>query len=164
MVKSHKKKGGNYRGGDGKNALPNGTDVPTTVPAPPPTPVSPPPGAMVSPQVGGYSHYSLNPATYPAGPYAKSQYYTISGGGRRRRRTYKHGSRKHKHGSRKHKHGSRSRRHRRKQSGGDVSVLASAAVPFGLLALQRYFKGSKSSKAGVKKMGRSFKRTFRRRY
>jgi hypothetical protein len=36
-------------------------------------------------------------------------------------------------------------------------------VPFGLLALQRYFKGSKTSKAGVRSMGSSMKRTFRRR-
>jgi hypothetical protein len=32
------------------------------------------------------------------------------------------------------------------------------------LALQRYFKGSRKSKRGVAKIGRSFKRTFRRRY
>lgn len=53
-------------------------------------------------------------------------------------------------------------RTRRNKKGGD-GVIATAAVPFGLLALQRYFKGSKTSKRGVRNMGRSFKRTFRRR-
>jgi hypothetical protein len=98
-----------------------------------------------SPQTGGALE-SLNPAPYAAGPggFEKSQYYTISGGSRRRRHGKKHGS-------------------KRKHKGGN-GVLASAAVPFGLLALQRYFKGSKTSKKGVAKMGRSFKRTFRRRY
>jgi len=58
----------------------------------------------------------------------------------------------------------RSRRHGKKRNskrGG--SVIATAAVPFGLLALQRYFKGSKTSKRGVRNMGSSLKRTFRRR-
>ncbi len=90
-----------------------------------------------------------SPAPYSAGAYnlegspmAASQYYTISaGGGRRRSR--------------------RSRRSRKGKKGGE-GVIATAAVPFGLLALQRYFKGSKTSKQGVAKMGRSFKRTFRR--
>jgi hypothetical protein len=49
------------------------------------------------------------------------------------------------------------------QCGGDAGVLTTAAVPFGLLALQRFFKGSRKTKSGVRKMGRSFKRTFRRR-
>ena len=90
-----------------------------------------------------------SPAPWSAGAYnvdgspmAASQYYTISAGGGRRRRH-------------------RSRRSRKNKKGGD-GVLATAAVPFGLLALQRYFKGSKSSKKGVAKMGRTFKRTFRR--
>ena len=78
-------------------------------------------------------------------PFVKSQYYTISGVSKRRNKSRKNGSK------------------RRKQRGGN-GVLASAVVPFGLLALQRYFKGSKTSKKGVAKMGRSFKRTFRRRY
>lgn len=51
----------------------------------------------------------------------------------------------------------------KRQTKGGEGVIATAAVPFGLLALQRYFKGSKTSKRGVRKMGRSFKRTFRRR-
>jgi len=55
----------------------------------------------------------------------------------------------------------RSRTHKAKKGGN--GVIATAAVPFGLLALQRYFKGSKTSKRGVRNMGRSFKRTFRRR-
>jgi hypothetical protein len=57
---------------------------------------------------------------------------------------------------------SRSRSRSRKVRGGN-GVIATAAVPFGLLALQRYFKGSKTSKRGVQRMGNSFKRTFRRR-
>ena len=76
-------------------------------------------------------------------PIEPSQYYTISAGGGRRRRNR------------------RSRRSRKNKKGGD-GIIATAAVPFGLLALQRYFKGSKTSKQGVAKMGRSFKRTFRR--
>ena len=48
-----------------------------------------------------------------------------------------------------------------KKSGG--GVISTAAVPFGLLALQRFFKGSKKTKKGVRKFGKSFKRTFRRR-
>jgi hypothetical protein len=56
-----------------------------------------------------------------------------------------------------------SRRRSRGKKGGDAGIISTAAVPFGLLALQRYFKGSKTSKRGMQKMGRSFKRTFRRR-
>jgi hypothetical protein len=57
-----------------------------------------------------------------------------------------------------------SRRSRRSsKKGGDAGVISTAAVPFGLLALQRFFKGSKTSKRGLKNMGTSFKRTFRRR-
>ena len=91
---------------------------------------------------GGMS--SLSPGAYnlEGAPMADSQYYTISAGGGRRR---------------KHK----SRRSRKNKKGGD-GIIATAAVPFGLLALQRYFKGSKSSKRGVAKIGRTFKRTFRR--
>jgi len=58
--------------------------------------------------------------------------------------------------------GSKRRSGRKNKSGGE-GIIATAAVPFGLLALQRYFKGSKTSKRSVKNMGRSFKRTFRRR-
>ena len=63
---------------------------------------------------------------------------------------------------------SRGRKSKRKsktssQCGGDAGVLTTAAVPFGLLALQRFFKGSRKTKSGVRKIGRSFKRTFRRR-
>ena len=71
-------------------------------------------------------------------------------GGRRRRRGSK-------------RSGSKRRSHRRSKKGGN-GVIATAAVPFGLLALQRYFKGSRTSKKGVRKMGNSFKRTFRRRH
>jgi len=90
---------------------------------------------------GGGSPSPWSPGAYnlEGAPMAKSQYYTINGGGRRRRR----------------------RRSRRLKKGGN-GVIATAAVPFGLLALQRFFKGSKTSKQGVAKMGRTFKRTFRR--
>jgi hypothetical protein len=52
---------------------------------------------------------------------------------------------------------------RRQVKKGGEGILATAAVPFGLLALQRYFKGSKTSKRGMHNLGNSFKRTFRRR-
>jgi hypothetical protein len=87
-------------------------------------------------------------------------------GGRHKRR---HGSskrhskrrshRKRHHGGSKRRHASK-RRHTKK--GGDGGIVSTAAVPFGLLALQRYFKGNKSAKNDVRKIGSSFKRTFRR--
>jgi hypothetical protein len=64
-------------------------------------------------------------------------------------------------GKRSRRNGKSKRRGYHKKGG--EGVIATAAVPFGLLALQRYFKGSKTSKRGMRKMGRSFKRTFRRR-
>ena len=88
----------------------------------------------------GYAPYNQEGAQL-----VPSQYKTISGGSRRRR-------------GRSHK---RRRSHRNKKGG--EGVLATAAVPFGLLALQRYFKGSKTSKQGVARMGNSVRRTFRRR-
>jgi hypothetical protein len=92
----------------------------------------------------------LTPGVYnPEGaPMAKSQYYTITGGARRRK------------GKKSQKRSKKSKKSKSKRGG--EGVLATAAVPFGLLALQRYFKGSKTSKQGVAKIGRSFKRTFRR--
>ena len=70
-------------------------------------------------------------------------------------------------GGRRRRHRRSTKRHSRRRSrgkkGGDAGIISTAAVPFGLLALQRYFKGSKTSKRGMQKMGRSFKRTFRRR-
>ena len=72
-----------------------------------------------------------------------------AGGGRKRKGSKRRGSKRGR------------GRSCRKGGGG---IIATAAVPFGLLALQRYFKGSKTSKRGVRKMGRSFKRTFRRRH
>lgn len=65
-----------------------------------------------------------------------------SGGRRRRGRK---GGRKSRKGSRK----------------GGQGVIATAAVPFGLLALQRFFKGSRAAKGDVRSIGSSFKRTFR---
>jgi hypothetical protein len=138
-------------------ALPAST-MPTTSTIPPggstiPTGSTIPPGGSTIPPVvqAGGDLAPLSPASYAAGPggFEKSQYYTISGGSRRRK------------GKGKGKRGSK-RKHR-KYKGGEA-VLATAAVPFGLLALQRYFKGSKTSKRDVAKMGRSFKRTFRRRF
>jgi hypothetical protein len=98
------------------------------------------------PMAGGGTPSPWTPGVYnkEGAPLEPSQYYTISGGGRRRK-----GGKSHK------KSKSKSKR-------GGEGVIAAAAVPFGLLALQRYFKGSKTSKQGVAKMGRSFKRTFRR--
>ena len=61
------------------------------------------------------------------------------------------------------RHRSKRRGSRRSKRGGD-GVIATAAVPFGLLALQRYFKGNRTAKRGVKKFGNTFKRTFRRRH
>ena len=91
---------------------------------------------------GSLGSSPYNPERSPETP---SQYKTISGGSRRRR-------------GRSHR---RRRSHRNKKGG--EGVLATAAVPFGLLALQRYFKGSKTSKQGVARMGNSVRRTFRRR-
>ena len=75
-----------------------------------------------------------------------------AGGGRKRK------------GSSKRRGSRRGRGRGRSCRKGGGGIIATAAVPFGLLALQRYFKGSKTSKRGVRKMGRSFKRTFRRRH
>jgi len=54
------------------------------------------------------------------------------------------------------------RRSSRAKKGGE-GIIATAALPFGLLALQRYFKGSRSTKKNVRGLGNTFKRTFRRR-
>lgn len=74
----------------------------------------------------------------------------MSGGRRRRgrksmRKTSKMGGRKH-----------------RKSMKGGFGVLETAAVPFGLLALQRFFKGSNKTKKDVRRFGKSVKNTFRR--
>ena len=113
------------RGGDGEHIRPPGVKEPQSD----------------TNMGGGGSLSPWSPGAYnlEGAPMEKSQYYTINGGGRRKR---------------KHKS-------RRLKKGGN-GVIATAAVPFGLLALQRYFKGSKTSKQGVAKMGRTFKRTFRR--
>lgn len=54
-------------------------------------------------------------------------------------------------------------RRRRSAKKGGEGIIATAALPFGLLALQRYFKGSRSTKKNVRGLGNTFKRTFRRR-
>ena len=61
--------------------------------------------------------------------------------------------------------GRRSRRRsaNKKAKKGGEGIIATAALPFGLLALQRYFKGSRSTKKNVRGLGNTFKRTFRRR-
>ena len=142
------KRSRSQRGGEGMEGRVNGKDpLPPATPETPATPTTPATTPATTPttpattQTGG-NLLALKPSPYGPGPFAKSQYYTISGGSRRRSR--KNGK----------KHGSK----RRKQKGGNA-VLATAAVPFGLLALQRYFKSKKTFKKG-----RSFKRTFRRRY
>jgi hypothetical protein len=72
------------------------------------------------------------------------------------------GGKKGRKGSRRGRKGSRhGRKSSCKSKKGGQGVLATASVPFGLLALQRYFKGSKTSKRGVRRMGKSFKRTLR---
>ena len=74
------------------------------------------------------------------------------------------GGKKGRKGSRRGRKGSRRGRKsscKSKSKKGGQGVLATASVPFGLLALQRYFKGSKTSKRGVRRMGKSFKRTLR---
>jgi hypothetical protein len=71
------------------------------------------------------------------------------------------------HGQAGGKHRKSHRKSHRKHSSvkrGGEGVIATAAVPFGLLALQRFFKGSKTSKRGVRNIGSTFKRTFRRRH
>lgn len=108
-------------------------------------------GEHVRPMSGGHGPAPLSPGHYnvEGAPLAKSNYYTISGGSRKKRRG----------GSKKRRGGSK----RKSKKGGCASVISTAAVPFGLLALQRYFKGSKTSKQGVARMGNSVRRTFRRR-
>ena len=52
--------------------------------------------------------------------------------------------------------GRRSRKSIRRRRGG--SVLATAAVPFGLFGLQRLFRGSRSARKGVNKFSKSLRR------
>jgi len=54
-----------------------------------------------------------------------------------------------------------SRKGKRSCKSGGQGVIETAAVPFGLLALQRYFKGSKTSKKSIRRIGSSLKRTLR---
>ena len=70
------------------------------------------------------------------------------------------GGKKGRKGSRRGRKGSRRGRKSSCKKGGQ-GVIETAAVPFGLLALQRYFKGSKTSKSGVRSIGNTFKRTLR---
>ena len=75
----------------------------------------------------------------------------MMGGGRRRRRGSK---------AKRMMMGGRRGSRKSKKRGGQ-GVIATAAVPFGLLALQRFFKGSQAAKSDVRSIGSSFKRTFR---
>jgi hypothetical protein len=114
---------------------------------------------------GGADDAAAMPKGMPASAPAMSEEMPMSGpamptdvpmtGGRRRRGSKRHSKRR---GS---KRSGSKRRHVKKGGNG---VIATAAVPFGLLALQRYFKGSRTSKKGVRQLGTSFKRTFRRRH
>lgn len=132
--RSHRKSGG----GPGGPGLPHGTGTGTGTIQDILLPEEP----INTMQTGG-DLYPLTPSVYNTdGGMMKSQYRTISGGRRTRRRR-----------------GNSKRKYR-----GGNAVIATAALPLGLFALQRYFKGSKTSKQGMQKMGRSFKRTFRRRY
>ncbi len=72
-------------------------------------------------------------------------------GGRRRRGSKRRGTKR---------RSSKRRGSKRRSSkkGGDGGIVSTAAVPFGLLALQRYFKSGKTSKFGSKKSRRSFRR------
>lgn len=91
-------------------------------------------------------------------------------GGRRRRRTAKrhhkkHARRHHKKSHKKHHkksakrhHKKHARRHHKKRGG---SVVATAALPFGLLALQKFFQTRKGRK-DLKKASKTVKRTVRR--
>lgn len=169
--RSYRKSGGGFDGGQthGVPTTPGmGTPPAGMGPAMPPTGAMPPQGTGpgtgpatggnttlpgIDPQTGGGGYPPLGFSDYDnSGGMSKSQYYTISGGRRRRGRSNKRGSTK-----RGTKRGSK-----RNYKGGN-GVIATAALPLGLFALQRYFKGSKTSKQGMQKMGRSFKRTFRRR-
>ena len=95
------------------------------------------------------------PAMPPAMPTDMAPAMPPMSGGRRRRGSKRHSKRR---GS---KRSGSKRRHVKKGGNG---VIATAAVPFGLLALQRYFKGSRTSKKGMRQLGSTFKRTFRRRH
>ena len=99
-------------------------------------------GSAFRPMSGGHGPAPLSPGPYSA------EGSSMTGGSRKKRG-----------GSKKRRGGSR----RKGKKGGDGGVIATAAVPFGLLALQRYFKGSKTSKQGVARFGKSVRRTFRRR-
>jgi hypothetical protein len=80
----------------------------------------------------------------------KDMMKSMKGGGKRGRR-----------GRKSSRRGRKSSRRGHSSKKGGQGVVETAAVPFGLLALQRYFKGSKTSKQGVNSIGNSFKRTLR---
>ena len=86
---------------------------------------------------------------------------TTQVGGRRRRGSRRRASRRRASRSQS---GGKRRTRRGTRRGGDGGIVSTAALPFGLLALQRYFKGSKSSKRNVHNMGNTFKRTLRGKY
>jgi len=55
------------------------------------------------------------------------------------------------------KGGKKGSRKSRRRGGG---LLATAAVPFGLFGLQRFFRGSRSTRKGVKRFSRSISKRF----
>lgn len=86
------------------------------------------------------------PPTVPSG---------LTGGSRRRRNNRRALSKKGRKGK------GRKGKSRKSMKGG-VGIIETAAVPVGLFALQRFFKGSQRTKKDVRRFGKSFKRTFRR--
>ena len=111
-------------------------------------------GGEATGQANGTSEGGMPPMPGAAGGAASAALEKLMGsmpqtGGRRRRGSKRSGSKR--------------RSYSRRSKKGGNGVIATAAVPFGLLALQRYFKGSRTSKKGVRNIGNSFKRTFRRR-
>jgi len=107
-------------------------------------------GAENTRQAGSDEAQGMN-----AGDTLKTLMGKLNGGGKGKK-----GSRRGRTGSRRGRKGSRRGRKGSCKKGGQ-GVIATASVPFGLLALQRYFKGSKTSKRGVRRMGKSLKRTLR---
>lgn len=56
----------------------------------------------------------------------------------------------------------RSRRSKKHMKGGCHGIIAHAALPFSLFALQRLFQGNSKTRKNIKKFGNKIKNTFRR--